>query len=177
MASRLTGPQSTEHSRRHVDAVPLGRALERDGQELVQDGLDINVPDSGAHGHRHQSTAQPVMPRKRLGHRNGEASPHPAPPPKNQQLIQKWPGSSPSDARSPIIPPSTPALRPRLLAPSPLFSDSISYICLSGPTAARASLEALVHRRVATAYTHWLIAANGKRQLRRAALGYCCCCY
>ena len=32
---------------------------------------------------------------------------------------------------------------------------------LSGPSAARASLEALVHRRVATAYTDWLIAANG----------------
>ena len=129
MASRPTRPQITEQGRRHVVAVPLSRALERDGQELVQDGLDINVTDSSAHGHRHQRTAKPVMPRKRLGHRNGEASPHPAPPHKNQQLIQKWPGSSPSDARSPIIPPSTPALRPRLLSLSLclslLFSDSI----------------------------------------------------
>ena len=72
MASRPTRPQSTEQGKRHVVAAPLGRALERDGQELVQDGLDINVPDSSAHGHRHQSTAQPVMPRKRLGHRDGE---------------------------------------------------------------------------------------------------------
>ena len=44
---------------------------------------------------------------------------------------------------------------------SPLFSDSLIFIFLSGPTTARASLEALVHRRVAAAYTDWLIAENG----------------
>ena len=57
------------------------------------------------------------------------ASLRPAPP-NTEQLIQKWPGSSPSDARSPIIPPSTPAPRPRLpsLSLSLLFSDSDFYI-------------------------------------------------
>ena len=58
-----------------------------------------------------------------------------------------------------------------LLARSfPLF-----FILRSGQTIARASIETLPHKRVAAAYMHWLIAANGIASSQRDALGYGCC--
>ena len=162
-----------------------------------------------------------------------------APPPHNSQLIQKCPGSSPSDVGSPIAPPFTlpprclklsadskvpwqlpprPSVRRWPLPPSlplrssllsplsplssilswppapPLRSNScfksglaallptsvrppsacslvvcvcllVSFLCFyplrSGQTIPRASIETLLHQRVAAAYIYWLIAANG----------------
>ena len=49
------------------------------------------------------------------------------------------------------------------------------FILRSGQTIARASIETLPHKRVAAAYIHWLIAANGIASSQRDALGYGCC--
>ena len=57
-----------------------------------------------------------------------------------------------------------------------LLAGSLCFFVLrSGQTIARASIETLPHKRVAAAYMHWLIAANGIASSQRDALGYGCC--
>ena len=109
-----------------MDAVPLRRALERDGQELVQDGLDFDVAESSALGHRLQHTAKPHVPRKRLGHRNEAASP-PSPP---RHLKTTTDPQKPRELplqRPYADHPSFPPCRPPTTIVSPLSTDSLDF--------------------------------------------------
>ena len=57
-----------------MDAQLLPAALERDGQEFVQNGLDVNGAELRALGHCLQQRAEPHVPRQRVGHGFKEAN-------------------------------------------------------------------------------------------------------